>query len=147
MAHTHLANPDLALDNFSGTDTDQDAELFIQSIEQKIKFLLSDAFADPDEFANYTFRKKALLSSLLRGPATERYENTITNATTCENVRRDFITRFSDRRNKFRHRMEVEHCISEDEEEIRNVLHHIKRTVDKGFPNDMNGIEAAQQNA
>ena len=30
MAATHLAYPDLALDKFSGTDPDQDAEPFIQ---------------------------------------------------------------------------------------------------------------------
>ena len=41
--------------------------------------------------------------------------------------------------------MEVEHCIRGDGEEIRNFLHRIKRTVDKGWPDDMNGIEAAQQ--
>ena len=43
--------------------------------------------------------------------------------------------------------MEVEHCFRLDGEEIRNFLHRIKRTVDKGWPDDMNGIEAAQQNA
>ena len=43
--------------------------------------------------------------------------------------------------------MEVEHCIRGDGEEIGNFLPRIKRTVDKGWPDDMNGIEAAQQNA
>ena len=43
--------------------------------------------------------------------------------------------------------MKVEHCIRGDGEEIRNFLHRIKRTVDKGWPSDMNGIEAAQQSA
>ena len=57
------------------------------------------------------------------------------------------INRFSDGRNKFRYRLEVEHCIIGDGEEIRNFLHRIKRTVDKGWPDDFNGIEAAQQNA
>ena len=42
--------------------------------------------------------------------------------------------------------MEVEHCIRGDGEEIRNFSHRIKRTVDKGWPDDMNAIEAAQQN-
>ena len=90
--------------------------------------------------ANYTLKKKALFSSLLRGPAAEWYENNIANATTWENVRTNFITRFSDGRNKFRYKMEVEHCIRGDVEEIRNFLHRIKRTVDKGWPDDMNGI-------
>ena len=43
--------------------------------------------------------------------------------------------------------MEVEHCIRRAGEEIGNFLNHIKRTVDKGWRNDMNGIEAGQQNA
>ena len=95
MAAAHLAYPDLAMDNFYGTDPDQDAETFIQLIERKINFALGDAPGDAGEFENYTFRKKALFSSLLRGPAAEWYEINITNATTWENVRANFITRFS----------------------------------------------------
>ena len=60
MGHTHLAYPDLALDNFSGTDPDQDAESYIQLIERKIVFALGDAPGDADELANYTFWKNAL---------------------------------------------------------------------------------------
>ena len=82
MANTHLAYPDLAIDKISGTDPDQDAESFIQLIERKINFALGDAPGDAGELANYTFRKKALFSSLLRGPAAEWYESNITNATT-----------------------------------------------------------------
>ena len=147
MANTHLAYPDLAIDKLSGTDPDQDAESFIQIIERKFNFALGDAPGDAGELANYTFRKKALFSSLLRGPAAEWYESNITNATTWEDVRTNFITRFSDGRNKVRYRMEVEHCFRGDGEEIRNLLHRIKRTVDKGWPDDLNGIEAAQHNA
>ena len=39
--------------------------------------------------------------------------------------------------------MEVEHCIRGDGEEIQNFLHRIKRTVDEGWPDDLNRIEAA----
>ena len=147
MANAHLAYPDLAIDKFSGTDPDQDAESFIQLIERKINFALGDAPADAGELANYTFRKKAMFSSLLRGPAAEWYESNITNATTWDDVRRNFITTISDGRNKFRLRMEVEHCIRGDGEEIRNFLHRIKRTVDKGWPDDLNGVDPAQHNA
>ena len=147
MTAAHLAHPDLAVDKFSGTDPDQDAESFIQLIERKINFALGDAPADAGELVNYTFRKKTLFSSLLRGPAAEWYESNFTNATTWQNVRTNFITRFSDGRNKIRYRLEVEHCIRGDGEEIRNFLHRIKRTVNKGWPDDMNGTEAAQQNA
>ena len=147
MAATHLAYPDLALDKFSGTDPDQDAESFIQLIERKINFALGDAPANPDALANYNFRKKALFSSLLRGPAAEWYGSTIEAATPWEDIRTNFITRFSDGRNKFRHRLEVEHCVRRDGEEIRNFFHRIKKTVDKGWLDDMNGIARAQQNA
>ena len=78
MAAAHLAYPDLAVDKFSGTDPDQDAESFIQLIERKINFALGDAPGDAGELVNYTFRKKALFSSLLRGPAAEWYESNIT---------------------------------------------------------------------
>ena len=88
-------------------------------VERKINFALGDADGDADELTNYTFRKKALLSSLLPGPVAEWYENIITNATTWENVRTTLITRFSDGRNKLRYRMEVEHRITGDEK-IRN---------------------------
>ena len=111
MAAAHLAYPDLAVEKFSGTDPDQDAESFIQLIERKINFALGDAPGDAGELANYTFRKKALFSSVLRGPVAEWCQNSIINATTWKNVRTNFISRFSDGRNKFLHRMELEHCI------------------------------------
>ena len=65
MANAHLAYPDLAIANLNGTDPDQDAETFIQLIERKINFALGGAPAEAGELANYTFRKKALFSSLL----------------------------------------------------------------------------------
>ena len=46
-------------------------------------------------------------------------------ATLWNQMKMNFITRFSDGRNKFRHRLEVKHC----------------------WPGDMNGIQNAQQNA
>ena len=75
------------------------------------------------------------------------YGSTIQDAMTWNEVRTLFITRVSDGRNKFRHRMEVENCIRSDGEEIRNFLHRIKKTVDKGWPDDMLAIAVADQNA
>ena len=83
MANAHLAYPDLALDNNSGTFPDQDAEAFIRLIECKINFAL---VTEPDEADDAhvinLFRKKALFSSLLRGPATEWYGSTNQDAMT-----------------------------------------------------------------
>ena len=144
MANVHLAYPDLALDKFSGTDPDQVAEAFIRLIECKIIFALG---TEPDEADDahviYLFRKKVLFSSLLRVPAAERYGSTIQDAMIWNEVRTLFITRFSDGRNKLRHKMEVEHCIRADGEESRNFLHRIKKTVDKGWPDYMAGVVAA----
>ena len=43
--------------------------------------------------------------------------------------------------------MEVEHCIRADGEEIRNLFHRIRKTMDKGWPDDMVGIAPGDQNA
>ena len=43
--------------------------------------------------------------------------------------------------------MEVEHCIRADGNEIRIFLHRLKKTVDKGWPDDKAGVVAAQQAA
>ena len=143
MADAHLAYPHLALDKFSSTDPDQGAEAFIRLIECKINFALG---TEPDEaqdaYVINLFRKKALFSSLLRGPAAEWYGSTIQDAMTWNEVRTLLKTRLSDGRNKFRHRMEFEHCIRGDGEEIRNFLHRKKKTVVKGWPNGMAGVVA-----
>ena len=43
--------------------------------------------------------------------------------------------------------MEVEHCIRANGEEIRAFLHRINKSVDKGWPDDMLGVAAADQDA
>ena len=43
--------------------------------------------------------------------------------------------------------MEVEHCIRGEGEDVRNFLHRIKRTVDKLWPDDMEGFAAADHGA
>ena len=69
MANTHLAYPDLAIKNFSGTGSDQEAESFIQLIERKINIALGDAHGDAGELVNYTFRKKVFFLT----PRTSRW--------------------------------------------------------------------------
>ena len=41
----------------------------------------------------------------------------------------------------------MELCIRGDGEEIRNFLHRIKRTVEKGWPDDLNGNDVAHHKA
>ena len=88
MEATNLAYPDLALYKVSGTDPDQDAGSFIQLIERKTNFALGDPPANPDALANYTFRKKAIFSSLLREPATEWYDSRVEAAIPWNDIRR-----------------------------------------------------------
>ena len=63
MAAIHLAYPDLALDKFCGTDSDQDIESFLQLLKGNMRFNVGDTPANPDALANYIFHKK--LSFLL----------------------------------------------------------------------------------
>ena len=93
------------------------------------------------------FAKTLSFPPYSEAPAAERYESTIEAATSWEDIPTNFVTPFSDGRNKFRCRLEVEHCVPRDREESRNFLHRIKNTVDKGWPDDMNGIARAHQNA
>ena len=53
--------------------------IFYPLIKRKINFALGDAPGDAGELANYTFKEKALFSSLLRGAAAEWYEKNNTN--------------------------------------------------------------------
>ena len=136
MANTHLAQPDFASDKFSCTDPDQEVESFVQLIERKMNF----APADLDDFASYPFRIKPLFSSLLQGPTGERYKKNIEKTTTWAATSKQFLTRFLDGRNKFRHRMDVEHYVPGHGEKIRNFRHVIKKIVDRGWLEDKEGI-------
>ena len=147
IAAPQLAYHIIALDKFSGTDPDQDAVAFIQLRERKNKFALGNAPTNTDALAIYTFRKNALFSSSHRGPATECYESNVEAATIWRGMNTGFNLKISDRRNKFCQRMEKEHCIRKYDEEIPNFRHQIKRTLDKGWPEDTKGVAGPQQTA
>ena len=93
MAATHIADPDLALGEFSSTQPDQDADTFKQLKERKTSFALLDSRANPDALAENTFRRKALFCSSLRSPAAEWYGKTIETATPWDDIKSSFITR------------------------------------------------------
>ena len=146
MAENTVSFPDLALDKFSGNDPDQDAKSFLLTVENKINFSLGSRPADNAERARYLFRKKALFSSLLRGPAAEWYADSITDAATWDQIRTAFIDRFSDDRDKYRHRITAENCVRGNEELIKNFYHRVKSAVDKGWPLDPNGNQNERDN-
>ena len=146
MAENTVSFPDLALDKFSGNDPDQDAKSFLLTVENKINFSLGSRPADNAERARYLFRKKALFSSLLRGPAAEWYADSINNAATWDQIRTAFIDRFSDDRDKYRHRITAENCVRGNEELIKNFYHRVKNAVDKGWPLNPNGNQNERDN-
>ena len=100
MAENTVSFPELAIDKFSGNDPDQDAKSFLLTVENKINFSFGSKSTDAAETARYLFRKKALFSSLLRGPATDWYADSINDAATWDQIRTAFIDRFSDDRDK-----------------------------------------------
>ena len=146
MAENTLSFPDLTLDNFSGNDPDQDAKSFLLTIENKINFSLGSRATDVAERSRYLFRKKAFFSSLLRGQAAEWYADSINDAPIWDHIRTGFIDRFSDDRDKYRHRIRAENCVRGNEELIKNFYHRVKSAVDKGWPLDQNGTQAERDN-
>ena len=82
MAENTVSPPDLAVDKISCIDPDQHAKSFLLTVENKINFSLESRPTDMAERARYFFRKEALLSSFLRGPAAEWYADSINDAAT-----------------------------------------------------------------
>ena len=142
MAENTVSFPGLPLDKFSSNDPDQDAKSFLLTIENTINISLGSRPTNMAERTRYLFRKKALFSSLLRGPAAEWYADSIINAATWDEIRTAFIDRFSDHRDKNRHIIKAENCVRGNEELIKNFYHRIKSAVDEGWPLDPNGTQA-----
>ena len=136
IAQNAVSFPDLALDKFSGNDPDQDVESFLLTVDNKIDFSLGSPPKAADDAARYLFRKKALFSSLLRGPAAEWYEgfNTSNPLPTWIQVRTAFITRFSDVRDKYRLRIIDEICVRGKKGLVKNFYQRVKPAIDKGWP-------------
>ena len=146
MAENTVSFPDLDLDKFLGKDPDQDAKSFLLTVDNKINFSFGTGPTDNAERARYLFRKKALFSSLLRGPAAEWYTDSIGDAATWDQIRTAFIDRFSDDRDKDRQRITADNCVRGNQELIKNFYHSVKSAVDKGWPLDPNGTQAERDN-
>ena len=64
-----VAFPDIALEKFTGLDSSEDAQTFIDLIERKIGFSLGLTPDDADEQELFDHRRKQLFGSLLCCPA------------------------------------------------------------------------------
>ena len=85
---------------------------FFTTVENKLNFSMGHEPDNDDERARYLFREKALFLSLLRGPAAEWYTDNIEDGHDWQHIRRHFLTRFSDKRDKYRYRITAKntHC-------------------------------------
>ena len=134
MAANVVAYPDRALEKFTGLDPSEDAQEFFNLIQRKIQFSLGTRDpADADLQAAYDARQKALFGSVLRGPAAQWFE-TLAPGFAWNEVRNQFITRFTDAKDKYRKRIEVESIKRQPDELIKSYTHRVTKAVEKGWP-------------
>ena len=124
----------MSLVTFSGNDPRQNASDFWNSVDQKINFSLGTTLlTDPTALTNHQNRRKALFGSLLTETALEWY-NTIDPTRNLDQIKGDFINRFTDSRDQFKYRLEVEGATRQEGELIKNYFRRIKHAVDRGWP-------------
>ena len=134
MVANVVAYPDIALEKFTGLDPSEDAQELFSLIQRKIQFSLGTRDpADADLQAAYDARQKALFGSVLRGPAAQWFE-TLAPGLAWNEVRNQFITRFTDAKDKYRKIIEVESIKSQPDELIKSYTHRVTKAVEKGWP-------------
>ena len=131
---TPITHPNLSLISFSGNDPNQDATSLWKSVENKILFSLGTRPTSPAAQPSYDKRQQSLFGSLLTDTALEWFESEITNATNWNTLKDEFVKRFTDGRDQFRFRLEVENTFRQEGELIKNYLNRIKSGFDKGWP-------------
>ena len=90
MANNTVSFPDIALDKFSGNDPEQDVRSFLTTVENEINFSMGHEPENDGERERYLFRKNALFSTLLRGPAAEWYADNIADGHDWQHIRTHF---------------------------------------------------------
>ena len=130
-----IAYPNLALEKFTGLDPNENARNFLDIVEKKIAFSLgtrpADAGGDQDAYDN---RQRALFGSILRGPAAQWYQG-LAAKLSWNDIRDQFIDRFTDDKNKYRRRIETENIKRQPDEFIKSYIHRLSTAVDRGWPN------------
>ena len=116
-----VAYPDISLEKFTGLDPSEDVADFLSLIERKIEFSLGlrpgagDAY---DAQNAYDARRKALFGSVLRGPAAQWFDS-LPAAEPRDDVRTGFLDRFTDEKDTYRKRIEVENIRRQPDELIK----------------------------
>ena len=133
LTNTTLSHPNMSLVTFSGNDPRQNANEFWSSVEQKINFSLGTTLPTyAAAVAKHQIRRKALFGSLLTETALEWF-NTIDPTRTLDQIKGDFITRFTESRDQFKYRLKVERATRQEGALIKNYFHRIKHAVDRGW--------------
>ena len=147
MADHPITHPNLSFVSFSGNDSDLNAKAFWTSVENKIVFSLGQRPTDAGAQPNYDHRQKSLFGSLLTETALEWYTDEVTNTTTWAELKNLFLKRFTDGRDRFKHRIDAENATRQEGELIKNYFHRIKTSVDKGWPESIDTTVHADADA
>ena len=139
MANAPISLSNVSLTTFSGNDPSQSALDFWNSVDQKVKFLLRVVPSDADKKKSYENRQRSLFGSLLSDTALEWF-NTVDEAEVLNDIKDEFLDRFSDGRDKFEHRLDVENASRQEGELIKKYFHRVKHAVDKGWPEDLTNV-------
>ena len=104
-------------------------------LEKKISFSLGNGPATNENNIQtvYDDRRKALFGSVLRGPAAEWFDS-LDAALTWDEIKTQFIARFTDGKLRYRFRIEAENLKRQPDKNIKSYIHRIKTLVDKGWP-------------
>ena len=127
-----VAYPDLALEKFIRIDSSENPTAFICLLEKKISFSLG---SKPTTIENniqtvYDDRRKALLGSVLHGPAAECFNSLVTSLTW--DKKNTVFAQFTNGKLQYRFRIVAENLKRQLDENIKSYIHRIKTIVDKG---------------
>ena len=99
---------------------------------------------DGDEKKSYENRQRSLFGSLLTDTALEWF-NIVDEAKVLNDIKGDFLDRFTDGRDNFKHRLEVENASRQEGELLKNYFRRVKHAVDKGWPEDLTNVANADR--
>ena len=129
-----VAYPDIASEKLTGLDPPEDAQKFFNLIQRKIQFSLGTRDpADAGLQATYDARRRALFGSVLRGPVAQWFDS-LNPELNWNEIRDQFINRFTDAKDKYRKRLEVEHIKRQPDELLPRFIHRLTKVVEKGWP-------------
>ena len=108
-----VAYPDFSLEKIKGLDPSEDVADFLSLIERKIEFSLRLRPGAGDAQNEHDARTPAEL---------------------WDDVRTDFLNRFTDEKDKYRKRIEVETIRRQPDKLIKIYVHRLTKAVEKGWP-------------